>query len=293
MKRFLVSFTAFALVACLAVAGVIVLLNKVSTPATAAQRCTAQAQGQSWSLDPDQSRLAALIGIRAMERGMPARAATIALATAYQESKITNINYGDRDSLGIFQQRPSQGWGTREEVTDPVYATDAFYDVLAKVDGYESMAVTKAAQAVQRSAFPDAYADHEDMGRVWASALNGYSQASLTCILDPVADGDPHTPAEFKKILKTDLPQATASTIDAQEGQLAVEVDPERAAKKLNLGATQASRVGWAIAQWAVATAHATGATSVSFEDMRWDRDGGTWSVVTNTTDRVVVAFSR
>ena len=114
---------------------------------------------------------------------MPARAATIALATAYQESKLYNLESGDRDSLGLFQQRPSQGWGTEAQVQNPYYATNAFYDALDKVDGYESMRVTEAAQEVQRSGFPEAYADHEADARVLASALTGNSPHAFSCRL--------------------------------------------------------------------------------------------------------------
>ena len=95
-----------------------------------------------------------------MRRGLPARAASIALATAYQESKLRNLDHGDRDSLGLFQQRPSQGWGTAEQLQDPYYAVNAFYDALVKVDGYQAMRITEAAQKVQRSGFPEAYEDH-------------------------------------------------------------------------------------------------------------------------------------
>ena len=93
-----------------------------------------------------------------MRRGLPARAASIALATAYQESKLRNLDHGDRDSLGLFQQRPSQGWGTAKQIQDPYYATNAFYDALVKIDGYQTMRITEAAQEVQRSGFPEAYA---------------------------------------------------------------------------------------------------------------------------------------
>jgi hypothetical protein len=101
----------------------------------------------------------------------------------YQESDLRNLESGDRDSLGLFQQRPSQGWGSREQILDPVYATNAFYDALVKVDGYEAMEITVAAQAVQRSAYPGAYADHEDDARVLASALTGNSRAAFSCKL--------------------------------------------------------------------------------------------------------------
>ncbi|MFL6100169.1 MAG: hypothetical protein ACJ71T_09475, partial [Actinomycetales bacterium] len=131
--------------------------------------CTAVAGGRTVTLDAEQAGNAAIITGIAVKRRLPARAATIAIATALQESKLRNISYGDRDSAGLFQQRPSQGWGTKAQVTDPVYASNAFYDVLVKIEGYRSLSVTKAAQKVQRSAFPSAYADHEADARVLAS----------------------------------------------------------------------------------------------------------------------------
>jgi peptidoglycan DL-endopeptidase CwlO len=105
---------------------------------------------------------ATIIGV-ARGLGAPPRAWLIALATAMQESTLNNINYGDRDSLGLFQQRPSQGWGTPAEVTDPVYSTTIFVRRLLEVPGWESLPVTVAAQTVQRSAFPDAYAKWEGL----------------------------------------------------------------------------------------------------------------------------------
>ena len=101
------------------------------------ESCVASVDGTGYELDPDQAANAALITAIAVQREMPARAATIAIATAIQESKLRNIDYGDRDSLGLFQQRPSQGWGTQAQVMDPVYATNAFYDALARIEGYE------------------------------------------------------------------------------------------------------------------------------------------------------------
>ncbi len=96
---------------------------------------------------------------------VPPKGWVIAIATAMQESSLTNLgNLGarnDHDSLGLFQQRPSQGWGTPKQVQDPVYASRKFYQKLVKVRGWERMPLTDAAQEVQRSAFPDAYAKHE------------------------------------------------------------------------------------------------------------------------------------
>jgi hypothetical protein len=153
--------------------------------------CRAVVAGHEVEISGDQAENATLIAAIGLRRGLPARAVSIALAAAFQESKLTNIDYGDRDSVGLFQQRPSQGWGTAEQLQDPVYATNAFYDALEKVDGYEDMEITEAAQHVQRSGYPDAYADHEDDARALASALTGYSPAAFSCDLDggaPSAD---------------------------------------------------------------------------------------------------------
>ena len=106
------------------------------------------------------------------ERGLPERAVVIALATAMQESRLRNLDYGDRDSLGLFQQRPSQGWGTPTQVQDPVYAAGKFYDGLVQVPGWDSRRLTEAADAVQRSAFPEAYQKHEGMAVELVAALD-------------------------------------------------------------------------------------------------------------------------
>jgi hypothetical protein len=88
----------------------------------------------------------------------------VALSTALQESMLYNLGHlgakNDHDSLGLFQQRPSAGWGTPSQVTDPVYAARKFYQALKTVPGWERMTVTGAAQAVQRSAYPGAYQKH-------------------------------------------------------------------------------------------------------------------------------------
>ena len=157
------------------------LIGDTVAPFLEADDCEATVQGRTVVLAPEQAENAALIAAISVERGMPARAATIALATAYQESKLYNVEFGDRDSLGLFQQRPSQGWGTPRQLLDPVYATNAFYDALAEVDGYEGLEVTVAAQEVQRSAYPEAYADHEADARVLASALTGQSDNAFHC----------------------------------------------------------------------------------------------------------------
>ncbi len=105
------------------------------------------------------------------DRGLPERAVVIALATAMQESTLHNLDHGDRDSLGLFQQRPSQGWGTPEQVQDPVYAAGRFYDGLVRVPGWDTMRLTDAAQTVQRSGFPELYQQHEPLATALVAAL--------------------------------------------------------------------------------------------------------------------------
>ena len=143
--------------------------------------CTVQADGEV-VLSAEQMANAATIAAIGVQRKMPERAVVVALATAYQESHLRNIAHGDRDSLGLFQQRPSQGWGTPEQVLDPVRAAAAFYGGpssptvgtapgLLDVDGWESLSLTQAAQAVQRSAHPDHYAKWETQARAWLAEL--------------------------------------------------------------------------------------------------------------------------
>ncbi len=217
--------------------------------------CTATAGGSTVSFNPEQTANAALIAAISDKRGLPARAATIAIATAIQESKLRNLTFGDRDSLGLFQQRPSQGWGTREQILDPAYATNAFYDALVKVAGYENMEITKVAQAVQKSAYPSAYADHEQEGRVLASTLRGHSPAGLGCQLRPVnqaADG-----------------AAVAADLKAQLGVTAVQDGA------LLTVTAPSAELAWAAGQWGVARADAYGIDQVQVADRVWNRGTG------------------
>ncbi|WP_299532982.1 C40 family peptidase [uncultured Streptomyces sp.] len=102
---------------------------------------------------------------------VPTKGQIIALATAMQESRLRNLGYGDRDSLGLFQQRPSQGWGSAQQIRDPVYASEQFYKHLLKVNGWQQMTVTQAAQAVQKSGLPDAYAQWENLATALQAAI--------------------------------------------------------------------------------------------------------------------------
>ena len=142
--------------------------------------CTVRADGEV-TLDPTQMANAATITAVGIRRKMPERAVVIALATALQESKLENLEHGDRDSLGLFQQRPSQGWGTPEQIQDPRYAAGKFYTALKKVKGWKKMRVTDAAQRVQRSAYPNAYEKWADEAAVLARALTGRATGAVAC----------------------------------------------------------------------------------------------------------------
>jgi hypothetical protein len=232
--------------------------------------CTAVASGRKVTLDAEQAGNAAIVTAVAVQRKLPARAATIALATALQESKLRNLAYGDRDSLGLFQQRPSQGWGTKAQVRDPVYAANAFYDVLVKIEGYRTLPVTKAAQKVQRSAFPSAYADHEADARVLASALSGNSAASFTCVFAPT-----HSPQQSPG--PDGLTPRGAHLASAAERELGATVAASGAkgtSVDLHLasGSGNPAVDGWAIAQWAVARGDQLQVVAVGTPERSWSR---------------------
>ncbi len=182
-----VALVLLAVLGVVAAAGVLVLQGVGPFPDP--EGCTVEVGDVVAELDTEQAENAALIAAIGVRRNLPARAVSIALATAYQESKIRNLDHGDRDSLGLFQQRPSMGWGSPKQLQDPYYATNAFYDALEQVEGYDRMRITEAAQEVQRSGFPEAYEDHAEDARALASALTGYSpDGRFSCVVDP--DGE-------------------------------------------------------------------------------------------------------
>jgi peptidoglycan DL-endopeptidase CwlO len=160
--------------------------TSTSTPAVGACDAGLSAGGgragvQVNDLSDEQRRNASTIVAVARDMGAPPRAWLVALATAMQESKLQNINYGDRDSLGLFQQRPSQGWGSPSEVTDPVHATTIFIQRLMAIPGWEALPVTVAAQTVQRSAFPNAYAKWEGLASGLVQQLANVASPAASC----------------------------------------------------------------------------------------------------------------
>ena len=155
----------------LVVAAVLVAVAWVRDDAPASAVPSCPLPGSGVTITPEQAGNAAVIAGVAWARGLPDRAVVIALATAQQESGLRNLDYGDRDSLGLFQQRPSQGWGTEEQVTDPSYSAGIFFDRLVEVPGWDTGRLTDVAQTVQRSGFPEAYQKHEAMAVDLTAAL--------------------------------------------------------------------------------------------------------------------------
>ncbi|MGW4497411.1 hypothetical protein ACWENR_02150 [Micromonospora sp. NPDC004336] len=237
--------------------------------------CTVQADGRV-ALDADQMANAATIAAIGIQRKMPDRAVVVALATAYQESGLRNLAGGDRDSVGLFQQRPSQGWGTAEQIRDPRYATNRFYAALKKVRGWERMRVTDAAQKVQRSAFPEAYQKWADESEVLTRALLGHATGAVACTVsrDPAMRGAAAATA-LTRGLSLDWGLAAVGAADLTG--LTVPAADERR--------------GWRYAHWLVSHADDHGVKRVRFGGLEWTARNGTWSRVDGepaTDDRVV-----
>jgi hypothetical protein len=232
------------------------------TGATKPPQCTVADRdggGAPHTLQPRQAANAAVIGAVGASRELPERAVTIAIATAMQESSLLNINYGDRDSLGLFQQRPSMGWGTEEQIMDPVYAAGQFYDHLVRVPDYLELPLTEAAQEVQRSAFPDEYAKHEPQAALLAAALTGRAAAALECTAGS-AEQPPADPEEIARLMSRDFDGMVAPHIDG--GSITVPVS-----------ATAPAENGWKLAHWAMAHAVELGITHIAYDGNSWEAD--------------------
>ncbi|MDN5899909.1 MAG: hypothetical protein L0H74_07565 [Brachybacterium sp.] len=279
--------------------GSYVALQRYGSPAHEGT-CVATGLGTSHRYTTDRVANAALISAIAVDRQLPPRAASIALATAYQESRLQNISYGDRDSLGLFQQRPSQGWGTEEQIQDPVHSTNAFYDVLVGIPGYEGADINDVAQRVQRSGHPEAYRDHETEGRLYASALTGQSGPNLVCTLGSV--GATVSPEQVRSELGRQFPRAVdsgrlSSTLASAAGK-APQLPADAGATALVIDPGGDAALGWAVANWAVARAAEDGVVQVSYQGRVWDRtvrgeEAADWGTTEGgATERVVVLVS-
>ncbi|MGQ0843482.1 MAG: hypothetical protein ACT4QF_05055 [Sporichthyaceae bacterium] len=207
-------------------------------------------------LDAEQQANAKLVVQAVVARRLPSRAAVIAVATALQESGLRNLPYGGRDSLGLFQQRPSQGWGGRSKVMDPVAATNSFLARLDDVPSWPVLPLTVAAQSVQRSAYPEAYARWEPFAIDVVAGLLG--RPSPPQRAESVATD---APGLFVLADGPLAPFATGWPRRFHGGAVAVEADPSRNARQglallaqmgdnlpdtvvISLGKKQTKRVG-------------------------------------------------
>jgi hypothetical protein len=250
---------AAAVVVALVIAGVALLLTTKHVPlVTEPTACAVIDNHQDLQLTVGQAGIAATIAGVAAHQGMPVRAVQIAYAAALQESDLANLDYGDRDSVGVFQQRPSEGWGTDKQIEDPVYATTRFFAALATVPGYQHMQVYQAAQAVQRSADGFAYAQFTTVGATMARAFAGASPHALWCHYSSPA-GKAQLAAATRELTITfgSLPISRAG-------------DPAEAVH------VRQEREGWAVASWLVSYASVYNLDSVRFSGYEWLRGHGT-----------------
>jgi hypothetical protein len=257
------------LVVVLGTVGAVVAVVSLRPPAPFESQCTFAAGTTTsgmkdvYVITPSQAQNASIIAAVSIQKGLPDHAVTVALATAFQESELENLTYGDRDSVGLFQQRPSEGWGTTAQIEDPVYAATAFYDHLVQVPGWETMPVTEAAQMVQHSASPDAYAQWSSEAQSLARALTGEVPEGMACHLDGFGG---HAPT----------PSALTTAAAAELGAPA-------------FGTAVTTQRGWQEAAWAVAHAYNYHLTSVTFAGRQWTPAAGSWSDVSGSRPVVVV----
>ena len=242
-RRRLKAFLASTFVLLVLAGGAVFAWQRIQTTQPG---CAVKASAGTYLLDPEQAANAATVAATAERLQLPHHAVTVALAAALQESKLHNLDYGDRDSVGVFQQRPSQGWGSQAQLMDPAYAAQAFLEGLAKVRGWQTMTVADAAQSVQHSASRDAYAGWEEQARVIARALTGEAPAALTCTFSE--------------------PEAT------------VDAAGVRASMQAQFGpALTRASARWTVTSWLVAHAYRSGIRSVSYDGHTWTSASGSW----------------
>jgi hypothetical protein len=264
-----------ALVLLLAAIGYVVFggpKHSVSPPAPPpAPGCQAGTGNTAIPLATGQAGIAATIAGIAVRHRLPQRALTIALAAALQESELENLDYGDRDSVGVFQQRPSQGWGTTAELEDPVYATTKFFAALVKVPGYTTMRIDKAAQDVQHSADGYAYQQWVGIATLLTGYFTGTSPAGVSCWYTPAGRAD--LAGALKQLTQTFGPAGQ----DAVLAGMTTRVTTDRSAKKKRTTAVVHVQRGgaWTVAGWLVAHAQQYGISQIRYAGYVWNAANG------------------
>jgi len=224
--------------------------------------CTAGSGHAAVALDPQQAQIAATIAGVAHHRGMPARALTVAYATAMQETHLHDPDYGDLDSVGVFQQRPSQGWGPASRLIDPVYASTRFFRALGGIHGYQRMPVYKAAQAVQHSADGSAYRQYQTLAGHLTTAFTGTSPRAVWCWPAAHAAGSAQLTPAHRAIVKAFGPLSASRSATGGD------------APSLLVQAPQAD-LGWSVAAWLVTHAGKYRLHDVRYAGFRWPAPAG------------------
>jgi len=228
--------------------------------------CQAGTGGNAIPLDFGQAADAATIAGVAAQEALPTQALTIAYATAFQESKLENLTYGDRDSVGIFQQRPSEGWGSTAQLEDPAYASRAFFGALVQVPNYQKIPVYEAAQAVQKSADGYAYQQYAQSGALLAADYTAAPHA-VTCWYNPAQQA-----ASEGVSTKLDL-HGAAEELDhvfGTPGQDSALTGVSRIRSGSADLITTVHGAGWTVANWLVTNATSYGITQVSYDGYQW-----------------------
>jgi hypothetical protein len=270
--------TAIAAVVLVTIAAVVVVVARSGRAAGPECRIPGHTGTADLELDAVQLQHASTINAVGLSRDLPQRAMVIALATAFQESSMRNLPGGDRDSLGLFQQRPSQGWGTKEQISDPVYAAGKFYDALVQVPNWKTGALTVIAQKVQYSGYPDAYAKWEGQATTLAVALGGTVPPDLTCRAGAGASTAP--PPSRKAPSGSDSASAPlAAVLAAASAELGgimvlqVSANGSSAVVRVSRPGLTPQRSGRALAAWAVAHSTSFGVTSVQVQGRQYAGD--------------------
>jgi len=254
--------TGIAVLFLAALAVVAYVVVRQVKPLLAGSGCQAVAGAQAMPLDPQQAGIAATIAGVAHRRALPTRAVAIAYAAALQESKLHNLSYGDRDSVGVFQQRPSEGWGPKWRLEDPVYATTRFFEVLATVPGYRQLPLYQAAQAVQHSADGTAYRQYDGQARRLALAFTGERGHAVWCWSPSVPPGKARLGAARR-------------ALDQAFGRVgATRPDPPATGPAL-LVRTPDPAAGWAVASWLVTQAGQYRLHEVRYAGYEWQASAG------------------
>ncbi|MGE5288359.1 MAG: hypothetical protein ACM3ML_14415 [Micromonosporaceae bacterium] len=270
-RRWRIAAIAAASALVLGIGGLV--FSRHAKPFLIGEGCRVRVFGQAIELDAEQAAVAATIAGVSYRRGMPKAAVTVAYATALQESKMHNVRYGDRDSVGIFQQRPSEGWGTRRDLMDPVYATSKFFAALGKVPGYMNMPVYRAAQAVQHSADGTAYGQYEQVAGLMSTAFTGHAARAVWCWYMPYTKRPAKLASAGDQLKRTFGHLAEAGSAFQPSGELAGADDGTGGiAMTVHVPATE---TGWAIATWSVAHAKIYGIRRIRYAGYQWRATDG------------------